>query len=94
MQHRIGHAADGAIITGVLDSTTNIVEHPEVVAQRLLRYASVVPKEQLMAGTDCGFSTAANGKPYIDPGVTWEKFKAMSEGAAIASKELWGSSGG
>jgi 5-methyltetrahydropteroyltriglutamate--homocysteine methyltransferase len=82
------------IITGVLDSTTNIVEHPEVVAQRLLRYASVVPKEQLMAGTDCGFSTAANGTPHVDPGVTWKKFEAMSEGAAIASKELWGSSGG
>jgi 5-methyltetrahydropteroyltriglutamate--homocysteine methyltransferase len=78
------------IIPGVLDSTTNIVEHPEVVAQRLVRYASVVPKEQLMAGTDCGFATAATETPQIDPGVTWAKFRAMREGAVIASRELWG----
>jgi 5-methyltetrahydropteroyltriglutamate--homocysteine methyltransferase len=77
------------LIPGVLDSTTNIVEHPEVVAQRILHYASVVGRERVMAGTDCGFATAATESPEVVPSVVWEKFKAMRDGAAIASRELW-----
>jgi 5-methyltetrahydropteroyltriglutamate--homocysteine methyltransferase len=76
------------LIPGVIDSTTNFIEHPRLIAQRLLRYAGVVGKENVMAGTDCGFSTGA-GNTKVFPPITWKKFEAMAEGAAIASKELW-----
>ncbi len=76
------------IIPGVLDPTSNIVEHPEVVADRLLRYASVVGRENVMAGTDCGFGTVA-GMDVVVPTVTWAKFRAQAEGARIASRQLW-----
>jgi 5-methyltetrahydropteroyltriglutamate--homocysteine methyltransferase len=76
------------VIPGVLDTTTNIIEHPEVVAQRLARYAGVVGKENVMAGTDCGFGTGA-GMSAVVPSVVWAKLQAMAEGAALASKELW-----
>jgi 5-methyltetrahydropteroyltriglutamate--homocysteine methyltransferase len=77
------------VIPGVLDSTTNVVEHPEVVADRLIRYAGVVGKENVMAGTDCGFGTMA-GMDTVVPTVTWAKFQAQAEGARIASEQLWG----
>jgi len=77
------------VIPGVLDSTTNIVEHPEVVADRLIRYAEVVGRENVMAGTDCGFGTAA-GMDVVVPTVTWAKFRSQAEGAKIASEYLWG----
>ena len=77
------------IIPGVLDSTTNYIEHPELVAQRIVRYAGVVGRENVIAGSDCGFSTFARTKPTIDPDITWAKLQAMAEGAEIASKELW-----
>ena len=77
------------IIPGVLDSTTNYIEHPELVAQRIVRYAEVVGRENVIAGSDCGFSTFARTKPTIDPDITWAKLQAMAEGAEIASKELW-----
>jgi 5-methyltetrahydropteroyltriglutamate--homocysteine methyltransferase len=79
------------LIPGVLDSTTNVVEHPEVVADRLIRYAEVVGRENVMAGTDCGFGTIA-GMDVVVPTVTWAKFRAQAEGAAIASEQLWGTS--
>jgi 5-methyltetrahydropteroyltriglutamate--homocysteine methyltransferase len=77
------------VIPGVLDSTTNVVEHPEVVADRLIRYAEVVGKENVMAGTDCGFGTMA-GMDTVVPTVTWAKFQAQAEGARMASEQLWG----
>jgi 5-methyltetrahydropteroyltriglutamate--homocysteine methyltransferase len=77
------------IIPGVLDSTTNFIEHPELVAQRLLRYADVVGKASVIAGTDCGFATIA-GMHTVDPRITWAKLAAMAEGAALASSRLWG----
>ena len=77
------------VIPGVLDSTTNIVEHPEVVADRLLRYAEVVGRDNVMAGTDCGFGTVA-GMDTVVPSVTWAKFRSQAEGAKIASGHLWG----
>lgn len=77
------------LIPGMLDSTTNFVEHPQLIAQRLLRWASVVGKEHLMAGTDCGFATFAGLTP-VYPGIVWLKFKAMAEGCRIASEKLWG----
>jgi 5-methyltetrahydropteroyltriglutamate--homocysteine methyltransferase len=78
------------VIPGVLDSTTNIVEHPEVIADRLVRYAEVVGRDNVMAGTDCGFGTAA-GMDIVVPTVTWAKFRSQAEGAKIASDYLWGS---
>jgi 5-methyltetrahydropteroyltriglutamate--homocysteine methyltransferase len=81
---------EGAIlIPGVLDSTTNFVEHPELVADRIIRYAELVGRENVMAGTDCGFSTAARAQLTVHPSVTWAKFQAMAEGARIASEQLW-----
>jgi 5-methyltetrahydropteroyltriglutamate--homocysteine methyltransferase len=80
---------DKILIPGVVASSTNYVEHPEVVAQRLLRYADVVGRERVMAGTDCGFGTFAGFGPVF-PAFSWMKLKSLVEGAAIASKKLWG----
>jgi 5-methyltetrahydropteroyltriglutamate--homocysteine methyltransferase len=81
---------DGAIlISGVLDSTTTFVEHPELIAERIIRYAELVGRENVIAGTDCGFSTFARARLTVHPSVTWAKFQAMAEGARLASEELW-----
>jgi len=77
------------LIPGVLDSTTNFVEHPELVAERIVRYANLVGRENVIAGTDCGFSTFARSALTVHPTVTWAKFAAMAEGAKIASDQLW-----
>ena len=69
----------------MLDSTTNFIEHSELVAQRLVRYAEVVGKENVIAGTDCGIGTRVN-----HPKIAWAKFQAMAEGARLATKEPWG----
>ncbi len=82
--------ADKVIIPGVLDSTTNFIEHPELVAQRIVRYAQLVGKENVIAGSDCGFGTFARSNPVIEPEIVWPKLRAMAEGARLASKELWG----
>jgi 5-methyltetrahydropteroyltriglutamate--homocysteine methyltransferase len=82
---------DGLIlIPGVLDSTTNFIEHPELVAQRLVRYAEVVGKENVMAGSDCGFGTFARTHYQVEPEIVWAKLRAMAEGAKLASAQLWG----
>ena len=82
---------DGTIlIPGVLDSTTNFIEHPELVAQRLVRYAEVVGKENVMAGSDCGFGTFARTTFQVEPEIVWAKLRAMAEGARLASAQLWG----
>jgi 5-methyltetrahydropteroyltriglutamate--homocysteine methyltransferase len=80
---------DRVIIPGVLDSTTNFIEHPELVAQRLLRYAEIVGKERVMAGTDCGFATFARSVNQVEPEIAWAKFRSMTDGARLASRELW-----
>jgi 5-methyltetrahydropteroyltriglutamate--homocysteine methyltransferase len=77
------------LIPGVLDSTSNGVEHPEVVADQLIRYAQVVGRENVMAGTDCGFSSIA-GMDTVVPSVVWAKFRSQAEGARIATDYLWG----
>ena len=80
---------DGKIlIPGVIDSTTNYVEHPELVAQRIVRYAELVGRENVIAGTDCGFATFA-GMTHVDPAITWAKFEAMAQGAELATTALW-----
>ena len=80
--------ADKLLVVGVLDTSTNYVEHPELVAERIERFAGVVGRERVIAGTDCGFGTFA-GYGKIDPGIAFKKLRAMVEGAAIASKRLW-----
>ena len=76
------------LIPGVLDSTTNYIEHPELIAQRLVRYGRLVGPENVMAGSDCGFGTWV-GQSAVDPDVVWAKMAAMAEGAELASKELY-----
>jgi 5-methyltetrahydropteroyltriglutamate--homocysteine methyltransferase len=80
---------DKVIIPGVLDSTTNFIEHPELVAQRLVRYAEVVGRERVIAGTDCGFATFGRSTLLVEPEITWAKFASMAEGARLASAQLW-----
>ena len=79
---------DLMIIPGVIDSTTNFIEHPELVAQRIERYAGLVGRERVLAGADCGFGTFAGFGP-VDPDIAWAKLGALVEGAAIASDRLW-----
>jgi len=80
---------DGKVLVpGVIDSTTNFVEHPELVAQRIIRFAEIVGKQNVIAGTDCGFGTFA-GYYTVKPRVTWLKLAALAEGAQIASDYLW-----
>jgi 5-methyltetrahydropteroyltriglutamate--homocysteine methyltransferase len=76
------------IIPGVLDSTTNYIEHPELVAQRLARYAGLVGRENVIAGSDCGFGTFA-GTPSVHPKIVLAKLQTMAEGARLASSQLW-----
>ena len=78
---------DYVLIPGVIDSTTNFVEHPELVAERILRYTDIVGAERVIAGTDCGFATFA-GFGAVDSAIVWHKLAALSQGAAIASKRL------
>jgi 5-methyltetrahydropteroyltriglutamate--homocysteine methyltransferase len=73
----------------VISHTTNLVEHPELVAQRLIQHASVVGRENVIASNDCGFASNVRAEPDIHPTVAWAKFQTMVEGAALASKELW-----
>jgi 5-methyltetrahydropteroyltriglutamate--homocysteine methyltransferase len=82
---------DGKVLCpGVVTHASNIVEHPELIAERLLRFAKIVGRENVMAGADCGFSSQALYKTEVHHTVVWEKFKAMRQGADIASKKLWG----
>jgi 5-methyltetrahydropteroyltriglutamate--homocysteine methyltransferase len=77
-----------ALIPGVIDSTTNFVEHPELVAQRIEQYARLVGRENVIAGTDCGFGTSA-GSTRVHESIVWAKFAALAEGARLASDRLW-----
>ncbi|MBI1880805.1 MAG: methionine synthase, partial [Chloroflexi bacterium] len=81
---------DKLLISGVIDTTTNYVEHPQVVADRIERIAKAVgDPRRIIAGTDCGFETAAGSKMVIEE-VVWAKLQSLAEGAAIASKRLLG----
>jgi 5-methyltetrahydropteroyltriglutamate--homocysteine methyltransferase len=79
---------DKILIPGVIDTSTNYVEHPELVAERLCRFADIVGRERIIAGTDCGFGTFA-GYGKLDPDISFKKLAAMAQGAEIASKRLW-----
>jgi 5-methyltetrahydropteroyltriglutamate--homocysteine methyltransferase len=76
------------IIPGVIDSTTNYIEHPEAVAERLFRYASLVGRENVLAGSDCGFGTFS-GWEQVDAKIVWAKLEAMADGARLASSRMW-----
>jgi 5-methyltetrahydropteroyltriglutamate--homocysteine methyltransferase len=78
------------LIPGVIESKSNFIEHPELIAQRIARYARLVGRENVMAGSDCGYGTWV-GQAAVDPDVVWAKFAAMAEGARIASREFWAS---
>jgi len=77
------------ICPGVITHASNIVEHPEVIAERLIRFAKLVGRENVIASADCGFSSQALYKTEVHHTVVWEKFKAMRQGADLASKQLW-----
>jgi 5-methyltetrahydropteroyltriglutamate--homocysteine methyltransferase len=77
------------LVPGVISHATNVVEHPELVAERLVRIAKIVGRERVMGGTDCGFAQG----PFIrrvHPTIQWAKLKALAEGAQLATAELWG----
>jgi 5-methyltetrahydropteroyltriglutamate--homocysteine methyltransferase len=81
---------DWLLIPGVIDTTTNFVEHPQVVARRIQEAVSTVgDRERVVASTDCGFGTFA-GREWVAAPVVWKKLKALREGADIASAKLWG----
>jgi 5-methyltetrahydropteroyltriglutamate--homocysteine methyltransferase len=80
---------DLILVPGVIDSTTNFVEHPKLVAERIERFANIVGRERVIAGSDCGFSTFA-GFGAVDQDIVYAKLASMAEGAAIASEKLWG----
>ena len=79
---------DKVLIPGVIDSTSNYVEHPSLVAERICRFADIVGRERVMAGADCGFATFA-GLGKVDPTIARMKITSLVEGAEIASKKLW-----
>jgi 5-methyltetrahydropteroyltriglutamate--homocysteine methyltransferase len=81
--------SDVVLIPGVVTHCSVLVEHPELVAERLVKYANAVGRERVIGGTDCGFATFA-GADEIDPAIAWAKLEALVEGAQIASRRLWG----
>ena len=89
---RVRLPAGKVLIPGVIDSVTNFVEHPELVADRILTYARLVGRENVIAGTDCGVGTSAS-RSAVYPPIVWAKLASLAEGARLASKELWGSTG-
>ena len=76
------------LIPGVIDSTTNYVKHPELIAERIVRLGKLVGRTNVLAGSDCGFGTGA-GRGWVAPSVVWAKFRALPEGAQLATRELW-----
>jgi len=81
---------DGKIlIPGVITHASLLVEHPELICQRLMRFADIVGRENVMAGGDCGFGTQAKAEPEVHPTIVWAKFDAMAKGAKLATDKLW-----
>jgi 5-methyltetrahydropteroyltriglutamate--homocysteine methyltransferase len=76
------------LLPGVITHSSSIVEHPELVAERICRYAKVVGRENVIAGSDCGFATFAGSKE-VHPSIVWAKFTSLAAGARLASKQLW-----
>src|SRR5207247_8982414 len=86
---------DGMIlIPGVISHTTNLIEHPELIAERIGRFAKIVGRENVIAGADCGFAASAARFNDTHPSVAYLKFAALAEGARLATRELWGRAAG
>jgi len=81
---RVALPGDKLLIPGVVSHATNVVEHPEIVSDRIVRFANLVGRERVIAGTDCGLGFR------VHPQIAWAKLKALAEGAALASRQLWG----
>ena len=79
-----------SVIPGVITHSSVLVEHPELVAERIMRFAGLVGRENVIAGGDCGFGTQASAAPEVHPTIVWAKFQSLAEGARIASERLWG----
>jgi 5-methyltetrahydropteroyltriglutamate--homocysteine methyltransferase len=79
---------DAVLVPGVISHATNVVEHPELVAERIVRYAKVVGRENVIAGTDCGFAQGPFHR-RVHPSIMWAKLEALAEGARLATRELW-----
>jgi 5-methyltetrahydropteroyltriglutamate--homocysteine methyltransferase len=77
------------ILPGVISHATNVLEHPELIADRLIRFADIVGKENVLASSDCGFAQSPFAR-RVHPSIMWAKLKAMTEGARMASDHLWG----
>ena len=86
---RVKLPEDKILIPGVITHASNIVEHPELIAERLIRFARLVGRENVIAGADCGFSSQATYRPEVHPTVVWAKFQALRDGARLASGQLW-----
>jgi len=86
---RVKLPAGKVLIPGVIESKSNFIEHPELIAQRIGRYAKLVGRENVIAGSDCGYGTWV-GQAAVDPDVVWAKLAALAEGARIASRQFWG----
>ena len=89
---RIKVPAGKALCPGMITHASNIVEHPELIAERIMRFAKLVGRENVIAAADCGFSSQALYKTEVHPTVVWEKFKALRQGADLATERLWGRS--
>jgi len=85
---RVKVPAGTVLIPGVIDSTTNFIEHPELVAERIGRFATLAGPENVIAGTDCGFGTWV-GQSAVDPDIVWAKLGALAEGARLAGREFF-----
>jgi 5-methyltetrahydropteroyltriglutamate--homocysteine methyltransferase len=86
---RVKLPAGKILIPGVVTHGCNIVEHPELIAERLVRFGKIVGRENVIASADCGFSSQATYNPEVHPKIMWAKFDAMAEGARLATRELW-----
>jgi 5-methyltetrahydropteroyltriglutamate--homocysteine methyltransferase len=80
---------DRILMPGLLGHANNYVEHPKLIAEYIVRYANLVGRERVVASADCGFSSRASYAPEVHPTVAWEKFKALAQGAELASRQLW-----
>ena len=78
-----------AIIPGVISHCTVLVEHPELVSERIQRFAKLVGRENVIAGADCGFASTPRAVPEVHPTIVWAKFQSLAEGARLASRALW-----
>jgi 5-methyltetrahydropteroyltriglutamate--homocysteine methyltransferase len=81
--------ADTVLLPGVISHATSIVEHPDTIADRIVRFAEVVGRENVVASADCGFSSQATYSPEIHPKIVWAKFESLAEGARRATERLW-----